>query len=160
MVESIVNRLKDGNKITESIAATIIAKKKHYSAIKFDGYRICDNKVFTIDTLYTLLNNSQIDTLFNSEDATLKFVSFILFARRNNDKKLLTAKLNNILENKYYQMISDGDCNHAILISDLSTFAYEALTRETLLFKPSFKFTKREKQYWENRLEEYRIRSN
>ena len=71
----------------------------------------------------------------------------------------MLIRLTKIIEDRYYSMISDGDCNHAIHISNLGTFAYELITNDNLLFKPTFKLKKKEKKTCLLLLENYKIKA-
>ena len=145
----IIRRLVTGNDGTKSLA-------EHVSKKKVQGYRICDQKVFTIDSLDKLLSKEQIQTLFDSEDRTLRFIGFILFCRHNNIKETVVLKFLETTKESYSSMITDGDCHHAIIISDLASFCYEAIVESNLLYKPGFKLSKGEKSLLKKRLEKYK----
>ena len=59
----IVHRLTTGNSEIQYLAEQI-------SKIKFQGYRICDQKMFTVDSLDHLLDKEQVQTLLDSPDRT------------------------------------------------------------------------------------------
>jgi hypothetical protein len=145
----IVHRLTTGNSEIQSLV-------EQSSKKKFQGYRICDQKMFIVDSLYQLLDKEQVQTLLDSPDRTLRFVGFILFSRHNNIKETVVLKFLEIIKESYYPMITDGDCNHAVKVSDIGSFCYELIVKPNLLYKPSFKLSKGEKALLKKRLEKYK----
>lgn len=145
----IIHRLATENSETQALAEQLSKKK-------FQGYRICDQKNFIVDSLEQLLNKEQIQTLLDSQDRTLRFIGFILFTRHNNVKEKVVLKFLEIIKESYTPMITDGDCNHAIRISDLGSFCYEVIVKPSLLYKPGFKLSKGEKALLKKRLEKYK----
>jgi len=145
----IVHRFATGNSGTQSLAEQVSKKK-------IQGYRLCDKNISAIDSLDQLLNNDQVQTLLDSSDRTLRFIGFILFSRHNNIKETVVLKFLEIIKEKYYPMITDGNCNHAVNVSDLGSFCYELIVKPNLLFKPNFKLSKGEKALLKKRLEKYK----
>ena len=110
---------------------------------KYQGYRICEHNYLQIDSLNQILNDSQIDSLFNCDNGSIKIVAFILFSKRHNDKENVLMKLKEILTQEYIAMASS--CSDAIQITSLGRVSYDLLTKTNFLFKPNFKLTKEDK---------------
>ena len=144
----ILQRLK-----AEGIASLTITNKK--TGKKYQGYRICENHYIQIDSLKQLLSNSQIDTLLNCDNGTLKTVGFILFSNRHNDKESVVKKLKEILNQEYTVMTSS--CSDAIQMTSLGKFNYDLLTKPNFFFKPTFKLTGKDKSLIELDLAYYEL---
>jgi hypothetical protein len=137
----------------EGIAGLIITNKK--TGKKYQGYRICEHHYLQIDSLNQFLSTSQIDSLFDCDNGTLKTIAFILFAKRHNNKDSVIKKLTEILNQEYIVMTSS--CSDAIQMTSLGKFNYDLLTKSNFLFKPNFKLTKKDKSLVELDLAYYEL---
>ena len=109
----------------------------------YEGYRICEHDYLKVDSLNGLLINSQIDTLLNCANGTLKAVGFILFAKRHNYKDSVIKKLSEILSQDYIVMASS--CSDAISYSNIARYCYNLLTNDNFFFKPNFQLNRADK---------------
>jgi len=93
------------------------------------GYRICKADS-NIEALNKTLTNREIDLLSTSENPTIKFVAFILFAKRNNNKRVLVEKLKHIFDTERFILMSDA-CEPIVAtsISSFQTLCFNRVRR-------------------------------
>lgn len=103
---------------SDGVAGVSITNKR--TGKKYQGYRICEHHYLQIDSLNRFLTNSQVDSLSNCDNGTLKTVAFILFAKRHNNKDSVIKKLTEILNQEYIVMTSS--CSDAIQMTSLGMF--------------------------------------
>ncbi|MEJ8818145.1 hypothetical protein [Lacibacter sp. H407] len=144
----ILQRLK-----ADGIAGLIVTNKN--SGKKYQGYRVCEHHYLQIDSLNEILTYSQVDSLLNCENGTLKTTAFILFAKRHNNKDSVIKKLKEILNQEYIVMTTS--CSDAIQTTSLGKLNYDLLIKPNSLFKPSFRLTKQDQALIELDLAYYEL---
>lgn len=152
--DSTSSRGKIIQKLKKEGLASISFRNKS-DAKKLQGYRVCEHFYEDINSLNKEINDEEIDTLFKSNNGTLKAISFIIFANRNNNKEIIKSKLNEVIKQDFTLMTKN--CSDAISTYSLARFDYELLIKNNYFFKAKFKLNKKEKEKIENELKKNEV---
>ena len=105
-------------------------------------FQFCEKWGNKIHKLNKLIKEEEINTLMSHENATLKFVGYLIETKRNNTKDHILQLLHKVtIEKKQYMA---WGCNSNESSYSLQVYLVKVLSAKSKLFTPKFSLTNKE----------------